>query len=100
MGTLIYDETSFTEFKNNVNTANSDILESLTKINKELETLDTTINTPNSNKSLLIFNEYLNDRTNYINTCKEGYNSYFDGVINIYRENQDVVKDMVGDRND
>jgi hypothetical protein len=100
MGTIIYDDNSLIEFKNNVNTANTDILEALQRISHEVDNINVTINTPNSKKTILDFNDYFKNKVNYLDVCRDACNTYFDGVKTYYNETYEATRDMVGGNND
>ena len=96
MGKILFNEKTFLDAKNKVDTYNSQILEAMNKINLELSTIDKVISTPNFNKTAPTFIDYFNEQARFVSSRKDSFNNTFNLVSNGYYSYTSSVNNMVG----
>ncbi len=74
---------------------NSEILECLNKINKELEEMPNVLSTPNSNKIIPEFLNYGKNRYKFVSESSELFKKRFELIINEYSSFMEEVKDSI-----
>lgn len=98
MGKILYSEQTIMAAKSAVDSCNTAIIDALTKIENELETMKQVLDTPNANKGVALYNEYVNQKLKYIKTMKDKYNNTFNIINSEYHLYTDVVRETVGGR--
>lgn len=100
MGLIVYDGKTVLDAKNCIDTCNEQILNSLEKINNEFLNMNSTLNTPKSNKSMPTIIEKTKSNIEFVRNNKDNYNQMLDTINNEYNDYMESVKKMVGVQND
>ena len=82
--------------KNVVEENNNEILECLKLMDKDYEEMPNILNTPNSNKIIPRFQEYVKEQEQFMNQNIAYYTKVFDTIINEYNEFIVDTKEKVG----
>ena len=100
MGLIKYDDKTIINAKTNFYMCNSEIIDALEKINNELLTMESTMSTPKSTKTISAFSDYFSDRTRFVINNRDKYNKMLTNVSKEYNEYINYVEEMVGVKND
>ena len=100
MGLIVYDDKTILDAKNKVDTCNANILDALERIYNEFETMDSTLSTPKSTKSMPEIVTALKKDVDFAKNSKDNYNKIFDTISNEYRDYYETVNRMVGGNNE
>ena len=93
---LLYDENSVLDAQNKLNKYNANIIESLEKINLELEEYNKILNTPKANEEIPKYIEEFKNELTYLNETKDNFDTTFKEANIEYREHIEQVRGMVG----
>lgn len=99
MGKILYSEQTILDAKSVVDSCNTAIINAMTKIETELDTMRQVLDTPNANKGVALYDEYVNQKLRYIKMMKDNYNDTFNIINNEYHLYSDIVKETVGGNN-
>ena len=100
MGKIVYNEETLLEAKESVERSNSEILEALEKIYRELDNMGQTLSTPKTSKVMPNYIDYVNKKITYVRKLKDNYNNMFNVINNEYHNYSNNVESMVGGKND
>ena len=98
MGKILYNEKTVLDAKNSIERCNSEIINAVEKIANELRTMDSTLNTPNSKKTIALHQEYVDSELTYLKSTKDTFNNMFNIIGMEYHNYSDNVGRTVGDK--
>ena len=84
--------------KNSIDRCNSEIINAVEKIANELRTMDRTLSTPNSKKTIALHQEYVDGELAYLKSTKDTFNNSFNIIGMEYHNYSDNVGRTVGDK--
>lgn len=93
---LLYEENSVLDAKDKLNKYNANIIESIEKINLELEAIDKVLNTPKSNQEIPKYIEEFKNELSYLNEKKDDFDSVITLANQEYHDHIEAVRKMVG----
>ena len=93
---IVVSVPSIKEFNNVFKNNNNEIIDSLKKIEKIFEDMPYILNTPNSNKVIPNFLEYVSDREKYVIENGEHYEKFLDATIENYTNFVNEISIKVG----
>ena len=100
MTKINYNDENFKTVRERVEECNKEIIDSLTNIYKEVSNIDTILNTPKSRDIIPLYNDYIENRIDYLNEKNNDYKNNFYYIMNSYETYYNDVKKMMGEQDD